>query len=121
MGRTLPSITQAFQHEQQSLARFRRALRREDQRALDDLLASSRRHLAAARQSVIAFIRQLLEARREELQVTDVDLAAFIVVSAAEGIGANVSEDLFGDPLADEVAGLLALYLTGEKVTGEKA
>jgi len=48
MGRTLPSITQAFQHEQQSLARFRRALLREDQRALDDLLASSRRHLAAA-------------------------------------------------------------------------
>ena len=48
MGRTLPSITQAFLHEQQSLARFRRALRREDQRALDDLLASSRNHLAAA-------------------------------------------------------------------------
>ena len=48
MGRTLPSITQAFRHEQQSLARFRRALRREDQRALDDLLASSRHHLAAA-------------------------------------------------------------------------
>ena len=48
MGRTLPSITQAFLNEQQSLARFRRALRREDQRALDDLLGSSRRHLAAA-------------------------------------------------------------------------
>ena len=48
MGRTLPSITQAFLHEQQSLARFRRALRREDQRALDDLLGSSRQHLAAA-------------------------------------------------------------------------
>jgi hypothetical protein len=48
MGRTLPSITNAFLHEQQSLARFRRALRREDQRALDDLLAASRRHLAAA-------------------------------------------------------------------------
>ena len=48
MGRTLPSITQAFLHEQQSLARFRRALRREDQRALDDLLSSSRHHLAAA-------------------------------------------------------------------------
>ncbi len=48
MGRTLPSITQAFLHEQQSLARFRRALRREDQRALDDLLASSKNHLAAA-------------------------------------------------------------------------
>jgi hypothetical protein len=48
MGRTLPSITQAFLQEQQSLAKFRRALRQEDQRALDDILASSRHHLAAA-------------------------------------------------------------------------
>jgi hypothetical protein len=48
MGRTLPSITQAFLQEQQSLAKFRRALRRQDQRALDDLLADSRQHLAAA-------------------------------------------------------------------------
>jgi hypothetical protein len=48
MGRTLPSITQAFLQEQQSLAKFRRALRLEDQRALDDILASSRQHLAAA-------------------------------------------------------------------------
>jgi hypothetical protein len=48
MGRTLPSITQAFLQEQQSLARFRRALRMEDQRALDDLLGASRQHLAAA-------------------------------------------------------------------------
>ncbi len=48
MGRTLPSITQAFLQEQQSLGRFRRALRKEDQRALDDLLSASRHHLAAA-------------------------------------------------------------------------
>ncbi|NIS80603.1 MAG: hypothetical protein GTO14_10450 [Anaerolineales bacterium] len=48
MGRTLPSITNAFLQEQQSLSRFRRALRLEDQRALDDLLAASRHHLAAA-------------------------------------------------------------------------
>lgn len=48
MGRTLPSITQAFLQEQASLARFRRALRREDQRALDDLLAAARHHLAAS-------------------------------------------------------------------------
>ena len=48
MGRTLPSITQAFLQEQQSLSKFRRALRMEDQRALDDLLAASRHHLAAA-------------------------------------------------------------------------
>ena len=48
MGRTLPSITQAFLQEQQSLARFRRALRREDQRALDPQVVASRHHLAAA-------------------------------------------------------------------------
>ncbi len=48
MGRTLPSITQAFLQEQESLARFRRALRKSDQIALDDLLASTRQHLAAA-------------------------------------------------------------------------
>ena len=48
MGRTLPSITNAFLHEQQSLSRFRRALRRTDQRALDDLFGASRHHLAAA-------------------------------------------------------------------------
>ena len=48
MGRTLPSITQAFLQEQASLARFRRALRLGDQRALDDLLAAARHHLAAS-------------------------------------------------------------------------
>jgi hypothetical protein len=48
MGRTLPSITQYFLQEQESFARFRRALRRSDQVALDDLFASARQHLAAA-------------------------------------------------------------------------
>ncbi len=48
MGRTLPSITQEFQQEEASFARFRRALRRSDQVALDDLFALARQHLAAA-------------------------------------------------------------------------
>ena len=48
MGRTLPSITQNFLQEQESFSRFRRALRRSDQLALDDLFASARQHLAAA-------------------------------------------------------------------------
>jgi hypothetical protein len=48
MGRTVPSITQVFLHEQGSFARFRRALRRSDQVALDDLFASAHQHLAAA-------------------------------------------------------------------------
>jgi len=48
MGRTLPSITQLFLHEQESFTRFRRALRRTDQEAFDDLFAAARQHLAAA-------------------------------------------------------------------------
>ncbi|HJW90414.1 MAG TPA: hypothetical protein VJ436_07210 [Anaerolineales bacterium] len=48
MGRTLPAVTQAFLQEQEAFARFRRALRRSDQLALDDLFAAAHRHLAAA-------------------------------------------------------------------------
>ena len=48
MGRTLPSITQTFIQEQAAFSRFRRALRRGDQLALDDLFASARKHLSAA-------------------------------------------------------------------------
>lgn len=48
MGRTLKSITQVFLDEEQAFARFRRALRRNDQLVLDDLFASARQHIAAA-------------------------------------------------------------------------
>jgi hypothetical protein len=48
MGRTLPSATQVFQIEEQSFSRFRRALRRADQRALDDLFDYAQRHVAEA-------------------------------------------------------------------------
>ena len=48
MGRTLPSTTQAFILEQSAFSRFRRALRRSDQLALDSLFAAARQHLAAA-------------------------------------------------------------------------
>lgn len=48
MGRTLPSITMEFMQEQEAFGRFRRALRRSDQLALDDLFAAARNHLAAA-------------------------------------------------------------------------
>ncbi len=48
MGRTLPSAAQLFLQEQDSFNAFRRALRRSDQEALDELFASARCHLAAA-------------------------------------------------------------------------
>jgi hypothetical protein len=48
MGRTLPSITQVFLQEEDALRRFRRALRRTDQLALDALMDEAQKHLAAA-------------------------------------------------------------------------
>ena len=48
MGRTLPSATQNFLLEEESFSRFRRALRRSDQLALDELFIAARQHLAAA-------------------------------------------------------------------------
>lgn len=74
-----------------------------------------RRRLARARESVVAFVRQLLEGHRDELRVTDLNLAALVVVGAAEGIASNASRDIFDDRLAREVADLLLLYLTGRE------
>ena len=46
MGRTLPSFMQVILSEQASLAKFRRALRQEDQDALDDLFRMAHYHAA---------------------------------------------------------------------------
>jgi hypothetical protein len=48
MGRTIASITQTWQEEEAALNRFKRALRKEDQIVLDELLVMSRLHLAEA-------------------------------------------------------------------------
>lgn len=75
MGRTLPSITQAFLHEQESFARFRRALRRSDQLILDELFASAHKHLAAAAYASHALpfevflLAMLLEEHKEVLRL----------------------------------------------------
>lgn len=47
MGHTLPAVTDLLKNEQDALDRFRRALRAEDQLALDSLFRSSRYHVAA--------------------------------------------------------------------------
>lgn len=47
MGRTLATFTQLVQQEIASWRRYRRALRAEDQQALDELFAAARRHSAA--------------------------------------------------------------------------
>jgi hypothetical protein len=55
MGRTLASATQQILNEQDALSKFRRALRKEDQNAFDDLFRGARYHVAA-----IAFASHLL-------------------------------------------------------------
>src|SRR3990172_4057518 len=75
MGRTMPSITQAFLEEEQAFNRFRRALRSTDQQALDDLFASARQHLAAAAYASHALpmetflLSMLLEQHKEVLRL----------------------------------------------------
>jgi hypothetical protein len=71
----MPSITQAFIEEQEAFSRFRRALRRSDQLALDDLFASARQHLAAAAYASHALpmetflLSMLLEQHKEVLRL----------------------------------------------------
>ena len=75
MGRTLPTASMLIQQEEQSFARFRRALRRSDQVALDDLFAAARQHLAAAQYAAHALpfevflLSMLLEEHKEVMQL----------------------------------------------------
>jgi hypothetical protein len=75
MGRTLPSITQVFLQEQESLLRFRRALRRTDQHALDELLDAAQKHLSAASYAAhalpfeIFLLSMLLEEHKEVIRL----------------------------------------------------
>ncbi len=72
-----------------------------------------RKRLAVARSQVLSFVERLLEAHREEVQVRDLALAAFVAVSAVEGIAANATNDRFDLRLAEEIEMLLRAYLIG--------
>jgi len=83
-------------------------------RSLEQVPGSTfRRQLVEVRTEVIGFVRRLLEARRDELRVTDLDTAAFVVVSAVEGVAANASREFFDEKLVREVTVLLESYLVG--------
>ncbi len=75
MGRTLPSITQSLSEEQSTYTRFRRALRRSDQLALDELFVAARQHLAAAAYAANALpmetflLSMLLEEHKETMRL----------------------------------------------------
>jgi hypothetical protein len=65
----------SFMQEQEAFSRFRRALRRSDQLALDDLFASARKHLAAAAYAAHALpmetflLAMLLEEHKEVMRL----------------------------------------------------
>ena len=71
----LAHFTQAFLQEQESFSRFRRALRRSDQLALDDLFAAAHKHLAAAAYAAHALpletflLAMLLEEHKEVMRL----------------------------------------------------
>ena len=77
MGRTLPSTTQVFMQEEAAFGRFRRALRRSDQLALDDLFTAARLHLAAAQYASHALpfetflLSMLLEEHKEVMRLRE--------------------------------------------------
>ena len=75
MGRTLPTASMLIQQEEQSFARYRRALRRSDQVALDDLFASAHQHMAAAQYAAhalpfeVLLLSMLLEEHKEVMRL----------------------------------------------------
>jgi hypothetical protein len=51
MGRTLKTINQLIQQEEQAFMNFRRTLRRSDQLVFDELFAGAKKHIAAISQA----------------------------------------------------------------------
>jgi len=75
MGRTLPSATQLMLQEEAALSRFRRALRRGDQLAFDDLFSAAQKHVSAAAYAAHALpfetflMAMLLEEHKEVMRL----------------------------------------------------
>ena len=77
MGSQTPTITDLLRREEANLARFRRALRREDQRVFDDLFVAAYKHRAAANYAghLLSFETFLLcmqlESHKESMRVKE--------------------------------------------------
>ena len=78
MGRTLPSAAVVLMQEEAGFARFRRALRRADQLALDDLFTSARQHVAAMQYAShalpfeVMLLSMLLEEHKEVMKLRNI-------------------------------------------------
>ena len=77
MGRTLPSASQNFLQEEQAFSGFRRALRRTDQLALDELFISAKQHVAAVQYAAhalpfeVILLAMLLEEHKEVMKLRE--------------------------------------------------
>lgn len=73
--------------------------------------AALRKAVAEGRRGLIRFVRDVLEGYRDRLRVDDLDRAADLLVSAAEGAGINAPQDRFDERLVDELTAMFARYL----------
>ena len=74
-----------------------------------------RRSVAAARGSVVEWVRNFLAVHRRELRVQDLDTAAFLVVAAAEGVAMSASPEFYRRHGAEELTSLFERYLTSSR------
>jgi AcrR family transcriptional regulator len=72
-----------------------------------------RRRVAEARESVIAWVREFLASHRSEIRIRDLDVAAFVVVAATEGVAINANPEFYRARGADELTVVFTRYLTG--------
>ena len=88
MGRTVPTMTQMVQSEEETWAPFRRALRAQDRTAFDRLFAAARHYAAVASYAARAvpfeaiLLSMLLEAMKA-IQHLETEVAAFRAILPA--------------------------------------
>jgi AcrR family transcriptional regulator len=70
-----------------------------------------RQHVDRALKSLQKFVRGVLEAYREDLRISDLDMAAYVVVSASEGLGSHADARFFNEGLVGELTDLFTRYL----------
>mgnify|MGYP003553242181 CR=1 FL=1 len=70
--------------------------------------------LTSALRALQEFIREVLEVYREEIRVSDLDKAAYVLVSCSEGLGSRADARFFSEGLVDEMTDLFSRYLLEE-------
>lgn len=60
---------------------------------------------------MVGWVRRFLESHRNEVQVSDLDIAAFVLVASAEGVAINADRDFYRSRGADELATVFERYL----------